>query len=88
MLTECHERGPPREWVTPSSFSGLRVVLFPYIACPLVLLEDIVDDVRPQLVIDLLGLLLVGSLHSGVFLFTTCKETQAALEAHILREVH
>jgi hypothetical protein len=73
--------------VTPSTFSGLRVVLFPHIARPLVLLEDIVYDVGPQFGIDLLGLLLVGSLHGGVLLFTVCKKVQATLGEYILREV-
>jgi len=73
--------------MTPSTFSGLRVVLFPYVACPFVLLKDIVDDVRTQLVIDLLGLLLVGPLHGGVLLFKTREEMQGAPGEHILREV-
>ena len=60
--------------MTPSTFSGLRVVLFPYIARSLVLLENIVDDVRPQLCIDLLSLLSIGSLHGGVLLFAERKE--------------
>ena len=47
MLTQCYEGGPSSERMTPSTFSGLRVVLFPYVTCSFVLLEDIVDDVRP-----------------------------------------
>lgn len=69
MLTECDERGPSRERMAPSTFSGLRVILFPYISGPLVLLEDIIDDVRPQFGIDLPSLFLIWSLHSGVLLF-------------------
>ena len=60
--------------MTPSTFSGLCVILFPYIARPLVLFENIVDDVRPQFRIDLLSLFSIGSLHGGVLLFTERKE--------------
>jgi len=74
--------------MAPSTFSGLRVVLFPYIPCPFALLEDIVDDVRPQFGIDLLGFLPVRSLHSGILLLMVFKEVQTVLEEkYILREV-
>jgi hypothetical protein len=75
--------------MTPSTFSGLRVVLFPYVASSLVLLEDIVDEVRPQLGVDLLGLLLVWSLHSGILLFVVCEEIMQATseEKYVLHEV-
>lgn len=89
MLTHCHERGPSRERVTSSSFSGLRVVLFPHISRPLILLEDIVDDVYPQLVVDLFGLFLVRTLHSSVLLLRVREEMSVILGGeHILREVH
>ena len=83
MLTHCHERGPSREWVAPSSFSGLRVVLFPYISRPLILLEDVVDDVYPQLVVDLLGLFLVRSLHSSILLLRVREEMSVILGGRV-----
>jgi len=55
--------------MAPSPFSSLRVVLFPYVTSPFILLKDIVDDVRSQLGIDLLGLLSVWSFHSSILLF-------------------
>ena len=56
--------------MTPSTFPGLRIVLFPHVAGSFVLLEDVVDDVRSQLGIYLLCLLLIWPLYSSIFLIT------------------
>jgi len=63
--------------MTPSTFSGLRVVLFPYVAGPFVLLEYIVDDVRSQLGVDPFGSFLVWSPNGGIPLFMACEEMRA-----------
>lgn len=55
--------------MAPSAFAGQCVVLFPYVASPLVLLEDIVNYVRPKFGVYFLGLLLVRPLHGSVLLF-------------------
>lgn len=75
--------------MTSSTFSGLCIVLFPHVTCPLVLLEYVVDDVRSQLGINPLGLLLVWSLHSSILLFEMYEEMRATSgEECILHEVH
>ena len=58
------------ENVPPATFTSECIVLFPHIASALILLENVINDVLPEVGVDLLGEFLVRAFFSGVFLYS------------------